>query len=258
MIPKIIHYCWFGRGEKPDLALRCIESWRKYCPDYEFIEWNEDTFDVTKNRYVREAYESRKYAFVTDYVRLYAMYTYGGIYMDTDVMVCKPLDDFLSHKAVSGFENQTQIPTGIMACEKGFWLFNEFLKYYDTAKFIREDGTLNLKTNVETITEMMIKRGFMPNNKFQIVDGFALYPQNVFCPDHSRLGDTDYIKDAVTIHYFAGSWKSEATKKRESAWWWRWFVVPMSNLSHRIEKVGGMPYKRLKKMLWESLLKEKS
>ena len=111
MIPKKIHYCWFGRNPLPPLALKCIASWKEYCPDYEIKEWNEDNFDLNCNAYVREAYEARKWAFITDYVRLYALVNEGGIYMDTDVEVLKPLDDLLCYDAVSGFESQTQIPT---------------------------------------------------------------------------------------------------------------------------------------------------
>ena len=258
MIPKKIHYCWFGRGAKPELAVKCIESWEKFCPDYEIIEWNEDNFDINCNLYVKEAYDAKKYAFVSDYVRLYAMYTYGGIYMDTDVEVLKPLDEFLWHEALSGFENSSQISTGLMACREGFPLFGELLEYYDTAKFINSDGTLNTTTNVVTITEKMLKRGFVPNGQYQIVEGFALYPQNVFCPEHSKLSDPEYMKDTATIHFFAGSWKSPEQRKREGSWWWRHIIVPMSVLSHKIEKVGGKPYKWLKSAIWESRLKEKT
>ena len=119
MIPKKIHYCWFGRGKMPELAVKCIESWKKYLPEYEIKEWNEDTFDLTLYPYAKEAYDNRKFAFVTDVVRLYALYYEGGIYMDTDVEVLKPLDYLLQFDAVSGFETDSQIPTGLMASQKG-------------------------------------------------------------------------------------------------------------------------------------------
>lgn len=111
MIPKIIHYCWFGRGKMPKLALKCLKSWNKYCSDYKVICWNEDNFDINSNQYVKEAYESRKYAFVSDYVRLYALYNYGGVYMDTDVEVIKNIDKFLAEKAFTGFESETYVTT---------------------------------------------------------------------------------------------------------------------------------------------------
>lgn len=257
MIPKIIHYCWFGRGLKPELAQKCIESWKKHCPDYEIIEWNEDNFDIKSNRYVKEAYEAKKYAFVTDYVRLYVLYTHGGVYMDTDVEVLKPLDGFLHHEAVSGFENDSQIPTGLMACREGFPLFKELLTYYDDAKFVNSDGTMNTTTNVVIITDMMLQRGFVPNGEYQVVDGFALYPKNVFCPDHKKLSDRKYMKDTATIHFFAGSWKSEKEKRRNDSWWWRNIVVPTSKLSKKIEKIGGKPYQWIRKVMWRRLFKEK-
>lgn len=256
MIPKKIHYCWFGRSPKPELAIRCIESWKKVCPYYELIEWNEDNFNITSNKYVQEAYEHRKFAFVSDYVRLWAMYNHGGIYMDTDVEVLKPLDEYLHHEGVSGFENSSQIPTGLMACREGFPLFGELLGFYDTAQFVNEDGTLNLTTNVETITDMLLKHGFKPTGKFQVVDGFAIYSQNVFCPDHTKLGDKRYMKDTATIHFFAGSWKSETTRKREGSWWWKYLVGPISMFSHQLEKWGGEPYKWLVENTWGKVLKK--
>ena len=147
MIPKIIHYCWFGGNPLPKSAEKCIKSWKKYCPDYEIIEWNESNFDINSNQYVREAYENKKYAFVTDYVRLYAMYNYGGIYMDTDVEVLKPLDCFLDNHAFSGFESSGYIPTGLMASEKEFPLFRELLKYYGNRAFVNPDGSFDTTTN---------------------------------------------------------------------------------------------------------------
>ena len=158
MIPKKIHYCWFGRGEKNKLYLSCIESWKKHFPDFEIIEWNEDNFDVNCNDYVREAYESKKYAFVTDYVRLYVLYNYGGIYMDTDVEVLKPLDPFLEHPAFSGFENNDSVPTGIMAARKKNKWIKDLLNEYNDLKFIKEDGSLDLTTNVVRITELSMKK----------------------------------------------------------------------------------------------------
>ena len=110
MIPKVIHYCWFGKKPLPPLAVNCIDSWKKFCPDYEIIEWNEKNFDINSNTYVREAYENKKWAFVSDYVQLYALYNYGGIYMDTDVQVLKPLDAFLNDQAFSGFEAYDRVP----------------------------------------------------------------------------------------------------------------------------------------------------
>ena len=206
MIPKKIHYCWFGRGKMPELAIKCIDSWKKYLPDYEVKEWNEDNFDLDKYPYVREAYANRKFAFVTDVVRLYALYTEGGIYMDTDVEVLKPLDYLLQFKAVSGFESDTQIPTGLMACEMGHPLFKELLDEYDGLHFVKEDGSLDFTTNVERITKTCLNHGLVLNNTLQTVAGFTLLPKDYLCPKSHEDGELYITSNSYTIHHFSGSW----------------------------------------------------
>ncbi|MBQ7544534.1 MAG: hypothetical protein IJT02_06275 [Synergistaceae bacterium] len=140
MIPKVIHYCWFGGKPLPELAQKCLASWEKFCPDYEIVRWDESNFNVNCCDYVREAYEAKKWAFVSDYARLKVLVDNGGVYMDTDVEVIKPLDEFLVHEAFSGFESEKAIPTGIMACEKGFAPFAEMLADYHTRHFYRRGG----------------------------------------------------------------------------------------------------------------------
>lgn len=250
MIPKVIHYCWFGRGPKPELALKCIESWKKFCPDYELVEWNEDNFDINSNLYVKQAYEARKFAFVTDYVRLYALYSHGGIYMDTDVMVLKNLDEYLDNEAFCGFESETKINTGTLACVKGFPLFRKLLTDYENRVFLRTDGTLDMTTNVETISKLMVSWGFVPNGEMQTVEGFTIYPKNVFCPEHKRLEDEKYMQDSAAVHWFAGSWKSTKEVQKRNSWWWRYLIVPASKASKKLEKVCGKPYRWLKERLW--------
>lgn len=213
MIPKTIHYCWFGRGAKPALALKCIESWKKFCPDYEIKEWNEDNFDLSLYPYAKEAYEARKFAFVTDVVRLYALYHEGGIYMDTDVEVIKPLDSLLTYEAVSGFESLTQIPTGLMACREGHPLFEELLHEYDDIHFIRPDGSFDMTTNVKRITNTCAKYGFIANNRQQTVKGFTLLPKDYLCPK-SYLDKKIYLTDnTLCIHHFSGSWQMSARRR---------------------------------------------
>lgn len=207
MIPKKIHYCWFGRGEMPKIALKCIASWKKYLPDYELKMWNEDNFDIDMYPYVREAYDKRKFAFVTDVVRLYALYHEGGIYMDTDVEVLKSLDGFLIHTAFSGFENDTNIPTGIMASEKGGRWAKNNLGYYETRHFIKGDGSLDLTTNVEIITNYMLPLGLKQDNTYQdFPDLITFYPKDYFCPK-SPVDEKLYLtKNSHTIHHFSGTW----------------------------------------------------
>ena len=212
-IPKIIHYCWFGGKELPEEAKKCIESWKKYCPDYEIIEWNENNFDLNSNDYVREAYDAKKWAFITDYVRLYVLVKYGGIYMDTDVEVLKSLDPFLNDDAFSGFESNKSIPTGIMASKKNQPLMKELLDYYKNKHFKRKDGTYDLTTNVIIITNICKKYGLKLNNEKQVINGFSLYPKDYFCPKSLITGIIELTDNSHTIHHFSGSWVPEKEQK---------------------------------------------
>lgn len=220
MIPKTIHYCWFGGNSFPGLVKKCINTWKKHCRDYKIIEWNENNFDISSAPlYVQQAYEAKKWAFVSDYVRLYALTTMGGIYMDTDVEVLKPLDIFLNNKAFSGFEYGEYIQTAIMGSEKKFPLFEEFLKYYDNAIFINEDGTYNTKTNVQILTEILQNKGLVKNNAFQIIDGVALYPSEYFCPKSYFDGTINRTEKTHVIHHFDATWFTEAMQKEKLARW---------------------------------------
>lgn len=211
MIPKIIHYCWFGKGQKPALALKCIESWKTYLTDYEIIEWSEENFNIKKApRYVREAYYARKYAFVSDYVRLFAIYNYGGIYMDTDVEVLKSFDKFLHHPAFSGFEDNNSVTTGIMASGKGsIWAKDQLGYYHDKdRRFYLSDGNIDETTNVSIITKYMLSKGLNPNNTYQEFDNLiTLYPSDWFSPKSWATGEINLTDNTHTIHHFSGSWK---------------------------------------------------
>lgn len=212
MIPKTIHYCWFGRGEKPDSVKKYIKTWKKYCPDYALKEWNEDNFDVNSNQYVKEAYENKKWAFVTDYVRLFALYNEGGIYMDTDVEVLKPLDKFLKNQAFSSFEDSDTIPTGIMGSEKGNKWIKDLLAEYDELRFVKPDGELDLTTNVTRITELTKKKyGLICKSSFQKLGNgcVTIYPYDYFCPKSWRTGKIKVTKNSHTIHHFSGTWLDE-------------------------------------------------
>ena len=158
---------------------------------------------------MQQAYEAKRWAFVTDYVRLRALTELGGVYMDTDVEVVKPLDPYLKHEAFAGFEHVERVQTGLLACRKDFPLFMDFMAYYDDASFLRPDGTPDVTTNVEILTGLCVKRGLVLNDKYQVVDGLAVYPREVFCPvdfDSKKLKKT---RKTVTIHWFSGSWHTE-------------------------------------------------
>ena len=206
MIPRVIHYCWFGGKPLPALAKKCLASWEKFCPDYEIKRWDESNFDVNCCDYVREAYDAKKWAFVSDYVRLKVLVEHGGIYMDTDVEVIRPLDSFLNEQAFSGFESETTIPTGIMACEKGFSTFADMLNGYHNRHFLQPSGEYDLTTNVIEITKYFLQRGFISNDKKQTVQGFTLYPHDYFCPKDGRTQKITITPNTYTIHHFSGSW----------------------------------------------------
>ena len=206
MIPKTIHYCWFGPNKEPEIVQKYKLSWKIHLPDYKIICWNEQNFNINSNKYVQQAYEKGKWAFITDYVRLYVLYQYGGIYMDADVEVLKNLDAFLNHRAFSGYENDYDITTGIMASEKGHPWIKDLLDYYNNKSFIKSDGSLDLTTNVITITQITKEKyGFKSEKGFQTLrTGIVFYPKEYFCPnDHGKIIITE---NTHTIHHFSGSW----------------------------------------------------
>jgi len=251
-IPKIIHYCWFGGKPKPELAEKCIRSWKKYCPDYEILEWNEANFDVSSApSYVQQAYACRRWAFVSDYVRLKALTEMGGVYMDTDVEVVKPLDPYLRHRAFAGFEHPERVQTGLLACEKGFPLFREFMAYYDRASFLRSDGTPDVTTNVEILTGLCRERGMVCNDSYQEIDGLAIYPRAIFCPvdfDTKKLRKT---RKTVVIHWFSGSWHTEEELEAMRQEKLRQRRERNSNIRYAIgnKLFGEKGYEKLKKIL---------
>lgn len=239
MIPKKIHYCWFGRGQKSDKMVQYMDSWKKFCPDYAIKEWNEDNFDIQVNKFVREAYRNHKFAFVSDYARLYALYTEGGIYLDTDVEVIRPLDCFLQHQSFSGFEDWCLIQTGILGAEKGtVWLKNE-MNYYEKQSFIRWNGAFNVRPNTKLLTEHAFQYGFQMNGEYQVLNnGLALYPQDYFAPKSYMTHTINVTKNTCTIHHFAGSWnikpKNELSLERYLGELWGLRVFKLYNLFRKI------------------------
>lgn len=213
MIPKVIHYIWFGGKPLTPLADKCINSWKVFCPEYKIVRWDESNFDINANLYCREAYDTQKWAFASDYARLWVLVNYGGIYMDTDVELLKPLDEFLGEQAFSGFEAADRIPTGLMASEANHPLFRELLSEYDSRTFVLPDGSLDTRTNVESITRKCLMHGLRLNNQKQKVAGFTLYPSEFFCPKDSKTLELNLTCNSAAIHHFDGSWLSDSTKK---------------------------------------------
>lgn len=213
MIPKIIHYCWFGGKPLTELAEKCIKSWEKYCPGYKIIEWNENNFNIDICAYVREAYDAKRWAFVADVARLYALVNYGGIYMDTDVEILKNFDTMLKYEAIAGFETENRISTGILGCEVGQRIFSEFLNQYMNIHFINEDGSYNLTTNVVKMTNICKKYGLVLNNTEQTVSGLTIFPKDYFSPKEYDSKELLITNNTYAIHYFDGSWLSIEEKK---------------------------------------------
>lgn len=226
-IPRIIHYCWFGPKKIPEMEQMCIASWKKKLPDYKIMFWNEQNFDVNSVSYVREAYEKEKYAFVSDYVRMYALYNYGGVYFDTDVEVLKPLDNFLNDTAFIGFENKTMIGTGIIGAERHSEIFEKMLDYYNKHNFIDDNGNIDTTTNVQIISRLLKDQAFEPHNSEQQLPKIHIYERDVFCPKKMDDGTFAVTERSVTIHRFAGSWLTEREKKRGTNLFWRNVMRPI-------------------------------
>lgn len=207
MIPKTIHYCWFGRGEMPQLVKDCIASWHKYMPDWKYKLWNEDNFDVNCIPYTREAYRANKYAFVSDFVRLWVLEQEGGLYLDTDVMVFKSFDVLMERRAFAGFEGSKHQPIGtcVMASEShGIWV-KEMLNAYMGRNFISSDGTIDLRTNVQFMTAIMSSNGFRQNGEEQDYKDLHVFPVDYFSPRHTT---GEYLRTSNTYcdHKGLGSW----------------------------------------------------
>ncbi len=230
MIPKIIHYCWFGRGPLPELAQKCIASWRKYLPDYEIREWNEDNFDVNIIPYTAEAYCEKKYAFVSDYARFWILYKYGGIYFDTDVEVIRPIDDIIARGNFMGFETDPTPQSAVSAdasgasvnpglglgVAPGLGLVKKMLDYYDGQHFVCEANMRNQITVVHICTKVLLDNGLQLCHGIQCVDGVYVYPAEYFCPINVTTGRIHVEPNTRTIHHYAGTWVDKKFSIKET------------------------------------------
>ncbi len=214
MIPKIIHYCWFGGNQLPEIAVKCIDSWKKFFPDYEIKEWNESNFDVNSIPYIKEAYKAKKYAFVSDYARFWILYKYGGLYFDTDVEVVKNMDVIIQRGPFMGCENDAingattiGVNPGLgLGVNPGLGLYKEILEYYSGLSFINKNGSYNQMTVVEHVTELLIKHGLKSIDGIQECAGIYIYPKEFFCPLDYRTGELKITENTYTIHHYMASW----------------------------------------------------
>lgn len=280
MIPKIIHYCWFGGNPLPESAKKCIASWKKYLPDYQIWQWSEKPshananhnpnglspthslgegekngkendlfdkilgFDVNIIPYTQQAYEAKKYAFVSDYARFCILYKYGGLYFDTDVEIIKPLDDIIERGPFMGIEVRAkegefeyhQVNPGLgLGVTSGHELYKILLDKYTTLRFLNEDGSLNQKTIVKYNTEVLQEQGMLPTNEIQVVSGVWIYPADYFNPLDSLTGKLKLTDNTRSIHWYMNSWSDNSSFRQ-------W----LSRLSHR---VFGLKIHQLKKWI---------
>lgn len=231
-IPKIIHFIWFGKSAYPPLIEKCLDSWKKYCLDYEFIVWNENNFNISCNDFVKEAYDNKKWAFVSDYVRLYVLYNYGGVYADSDCEIIRSFDDLLEDQhAVTGYSTERWIATAFLAAEKGNVWIKKMLNYYEGRHFVLSNGKLDLKPNNAIISEISERElGFRPGKDFFISYGnVKIYPRHYFHPFKKEVieisaENMDYAyrffdinQDTYCIHYSVGTWNHEIQSKLSRA-----------------------------------------
>lgn len=214
MIPKKIHYCWFGGNPLPAIAIKCIASWKKHCPDYEIIQWDESNCDLDINIFVKQAYENKKWAFVSDYFRLKIVEEHGGIYLDVDVELLKPLDNLLHLDGFMGFElGDYNINTGL-----GFGavaknpVIIKLRENYDKSTFIRDDGSLDTTPCPQRDSKVLVELGLVKNNKKQTIQGITFFPADYFSPT-GFLGEEYYSENTYSVHHFNASWHTEKEQK---------------------------------------------
>lgn len=215
MIPKIIHYCWFGRNPLPNSAKKCIASWKKFFPNYEIIEWNEENFDINSFPYIVEAYNAKKYAFVSDYARFKILHEHGGLYFDTDVEVIKNMDNIISAGPFMGFEinpcksrKYGAVNPGLGLCAlPGMKIYENILQYYKQLHFVLPDGSYNIKDAVVNITTReLVKAGLINKEGIQQLDELVIYPSEFFNPFDDATGKLNITSNTYSIHWYSKTW----------------------------------------------------
>ncbi len=258
MIPKIIHYCWFGRKAKPPIAKKCIASWKKYCPDYQIIEWNEDNTDLSSAPlYVHQAMEAEKWAFATDYIRLKVVYDFGGIYLDTDVELIKDLEKLRDNTAYIGFEDSSTVATGLgFGAEKHLDILLEIMGKYDNSVFA-VSGKDDYIWNTKRETEVFLAHGLELNGKEQIIDGkIHVYPQEFFHPLQWEDIKPVITPNTISIHWYASSWGSEKILKYRNRYYKCFMYVTHAPNRALIRLLGKDRYERIKYKMKKGSIKQ--
>lgn len=220
MIPKIIHYCWFGEGQMPEKEKKCIETWKKFFPDYEIKKWDETNFDVEETKFSKQAYERKQYAFVSDYARAKILYEQGGLYLDTDVEVVKSFPKVLDGKGFVGFERRHFIGTAVLAAEKENGIIKELLDYYVQHSFVMDDGLVDNIANVSILTDIMRKHKLELGGERQTVAGFEVFNREYFYPKKLDENEFRVTDETCAIHKCSNSWMSDREKKRGNSKLW--------------------------------------
>lgn len=212
-IPHTIHYIWFGRNPKSELIERCIASWKNYLPEWKYVEWTEENYDINKSAYIKEAYELKKFAFASDYARFDILYRYGGIYLDTDVEMLKPIPtNYLQFPGFVGIESNNKIAPGlILATQPGNRIIKEILDLYNSERFI-VDGKENSCTVVQYATSVFKKHGFLENGKMQIIEGIRIFPADYFCAYDFSVREFNVTSNTISIHHYSYTWGSDYHK----------------------------------------------
>ena len=230
MIPKIIHYCWFGRGEKPELAKKCIASWRKSCPDFEIREWNEGNCDYLSIPFMAEAYAAKKYAFVSDVMRLIVLEQYGGVYFDTDVEVLRDISPLLDDEGFIGFENDQFVNSGqVMAAKAHHPVIQAMIEEYKKLHFTNTDGTATPVGCPRLNTDVMERFGLIRNGREQVVAGIHVYSADYFNPMDSTTGKLTKTENTYSIHWYSMSWLPKRVQMK----------AKMGRILRRVLKTGS-------------------
>lgn len=227
-INKVINYCWFGHGPIPDKEINCIKSWKKFFPGYEIKLWNEENFDYQSCAFAKQAYEHKKYAFVSDYARAKILYEYGGLYLDTDVKILKSFTDLLENSnAIAGFERKAFVGTAVIGCQKHDPCIKELLEYYEMHDFIQSDGSFDNIANVSILTDILKSQGLIPSGKRQCVAGFEIYNRELFYP--KKLSETEFnvTDETAAIHMCSNSWLTERERRRGNNKIWIEVIRPI-------------------------------
>lgn len=218
MIPHIIHYCWFGNSKKPKSVQKYIDNWKRMLPDYQFMEWNEKNCDLENEiEYVKEAYQNKKYAFVSDYIRIKKLNEYGGVYFDTDIKVLKRFDTYIEkNKVVLGFQGVGNLGTAFIATIANHPLFEKFLENYAERHFIQKDGSMDQTSINVSLNPLVEAYGLDINqDEFQLIsEGIAIYPTEYFCAFDIENWHPVITEKSCTVHYMASSWRSLQVKTK--------------------------------------------